>query len=121
MREKILVIDDDHDLARLTAIWVKSAGYEAVTAHDGETGLNAAKLHRPNLILLDIMMPNLDGFGVSRRLKDDPELACIPIIFLSAKVEETARREALTAGARYFLSKPYEGNELIAAIESILA
>ena len=64
------------------------------------------------------MMPGIDGFEVSRQLKDDPELAHVPVIFLSAKVQETARREAFAAGAKYFLSKPYQGANPVDAITS---
>jgi two-component system, OmpR family, phosphate regulon response regulator PhoB len=118
--EKVLVIDDDSDLALMTTLWVRSAGYQAVMARDGASGLAAAETYRPDIILLDIMMPGLDGFEVSRRLKEIPHLAPIPVIFLSAKVQEIARREALAAGGKYFLSKPYEGKDLMVAIQSAL-
>ncbi len=121
MPDKVLIIDDEAALAELTMIWVQAAGYEAVIAHGGVAGLAAAQIHRPDIVLLDIMMPDLDGFEVSRRLKQDPNLARVPVIFLSAKVQETARREATAAGAMYFLSKPYEGPDLISAIASALA
>ena len=117
MSEKVLVIDDDADLALLSTIWARAAGYDVIMARDGLSGLAAAKSHRPDIILLDIMMPGLDGFEVSRRLKADPDLAPIPVIFLSAKVQETARRQAAAAGGKYFLSKPYECADLIAAIK----
>jgi CheY-like chemotaxis protein len=120
MSEKILVIDDDKDLALVSTLWVRAAGYQALMANDGVSGLAAAESFRPDVILLDIMMPGLDGFQVSRLLKNNPALAHIPIIFLSAKVQEVARREALAAGGKYFLSKPYEGKDLIEAIASAL-
>ena len=91
MPEKVLVIDDDRDLAWLTTLWVRAAGFEAVMARDGTAGLATAHSYRPDIILLDIMMPGIDGFEVSRQLKEDPELAHVPVIFLSAKVQETAR------------------------------
>jgi CheY-like chemotaxis protein len=120
MSKKVLVIDDDGDLALITTLWVRAAGYQASMARDGAAGLVAAESYRPDIILLDIMMPGLDGFQVSRSLKNNPNLAHIPIIFLSAKVQEVARREAFAAGGKYFLSKPYEGKDLIAAIVSAL-
>jgi CheY-like chemotaxis protein len=120
MSKKVLVIDDDGDLALLTTLWVRAAGYGARMARDGAAGLAAAESYRPDIILLDIMMPGLDGFQVSRLLKNNPDLAHIPIIFLSAKVQEVARREAFAAGGKYFLSKPYEGKDLISAIVSAL-
>jgi CheY-like chemotaxis protein len=120
MPEKVLIIDDDGDLALLSTLWVRAAGYEALTAHDGVSGLAAAASYGPDVILLDIMMPGLDGFEVSRRLKTDPNLAHIPVVFLSAKVQEFARREAFAAGGKYFLSKPFEGHDLIIAVASAL-
>ncbi len=120
MPEKVLVIDDDYDLALLSTLWVRTAGYDAQMARDGVSGLAAAESYRPDIILLDIMMPGMDGYEVSRKLKKNPHLAPIPIIFLSAKVQEFARREAFAVGGKYFLSKPYEGHDLIIAVASAL-
>jgi len=120
MSEKVLVIDDDRDLAFMSTLWVRAAGYDAHMAHDGLSGLAAAESFRPDIILLDIMMPGLDGFEVSRLLKKNPTLAPIPVVFISAKVQEVARREAFAAGGKYFLSKPYEGHDLIFTIASAL-
>jgi CheY-like chemotaxis protein len=116
MPEKILVVDDDRDLAIITFLWVTAAGYEGITACDGVSALIAAETHRPAVILLDIMMPPPNGFEVSRQLKEIPHLAHIPVIFLSAKVQETARREAFSSGAKYFLHKPYDTADLLQAI-----
>jgi CheY-like chemotaxis protein len=120
MPETIIIIDDDRAIAQLTSIWVKSAGFSPIIANDGPTGLDAIADHRPALVLLDIRMPEMDGFEVNRRLKQDPDLAQIPVIFLSAHAQETARQEALAAGGRGFLAKPYEAKSLIAAIKNVL-
>jgi CheY-like chemotaxis protein len=120
MSETVLVIDDDCDLALMTTLWVRAAGYQCLMAHNGPSGIQTAQKHRPDIILLDIMMPGMDGFEVSRQLKENPELVHIPIIFVSAKVQENARREAFAAGGKFFLSKPYEGDNLIAAIAAAL-
>jgi CheY-like chemotaxis protein len=120
MSKKVLIIDDDRDVAKVASLWVESAGYGSQTAYDGDSGLAAAQEYRPDVVLLDIMMPGIDGFEVSRRLKSNSELAHIPVIFLSAKVQDTARREASSAGAKYFLPKPYEGADLIEAISTAL-
>ena len=121
MSEKVLIIDDDADIAFLSTLWVRAAGYDTQMAGDGLSGLAAAELYRPDVILLDIMMPGLSGFEVSRHLQEKPELACIPVIFLSAKVQEVARREAFAVGGKYFLSKPYEAADLIEAIASAIS
>jgi two-component system KDP operon response regulator KdpE len=120
MPKVILIIDDERAIAQLTSMWVKAAGYTPITAFSGESGLAAAALHRPQLILLDIRMPDLDGFEVNRRLQDTPELSSIPIVFLSAHAQEAARREALIGGAHAFLSKPYEFEDLTTAIRAAL-
>jgi CheY-like chemotaxis protein len=121
MSETVLVIDDDADLALMTTIWARAAGYQGLMARDGASGIAAAKKHRPDIILLDIMMPGMDGFEVRSQLKEDPDLAHIPVIFVSAKVQETARREAFAVGGKFFLSKPYEGEDLISAISAALS
>jgi CheY-like chemotaxis protein len=121
MSETVLVIDDDCDLALMTTLWVRAAGYQCLMAHNGPSGIQAVQQNKPDIILLDIMMPGMDGFEVSRQLKENPELAHIPIIFVSAKVQENARREALAAGGKFFLSKPYEGDDLIAVMIAALA
>jgi CheY-like chemotaxis protein len=120
MPEKVLVIDDDYDLANLTTTWIRSVGYDVQMANDGLSGLAIAESFLPDIILLDIMMPGIDGIEVSRRLKANPLLAHIPVIFLSAKVHEFARREAFAAGGKHFLSKPYESCDLILAVASAL-
>jgi DNA-binding response OmpR family regulator len=120
MPETILIIDDDRAIAQLTALWVKAAGFNTVIANDGRTGLVAIAQHRPDLVLLDIRMPEMDGFEVNRRIRQTPELAEIPVIFLSAHAQETTRQESLAGGGRRFLPKPYESRTLIAAIRAVL-
>jgi CheY-like chemotaxis protein len=120
MREIVLIIDDEVALANMAEFWVRSAGYRTVVAYNGNSGLAKVRECRPDVILMDIMMPDLNGFEVVRCLKEDPAFEHVPVIFLSAAVQETARREALAVGAIYFLSKPYEGPELLAAIAAAL-
>ncbi|MDB5324190.1 MAG: multi-sensor signal transduction histidine kinase [Phycisphaerales bacterium] len=121
MSETILIVDDERAIAQLTALWVTAAGYKPLVAHDGEAALAAAAAHKPQLILLDIRMPNMDGFEVNRRLKLIPELTEIPVIFLSAHAQESARQLAISVGAAAFLSKPYEARDLTTAITTVLA
>ena len=120
MHETILIVDDDRAIAQLASMWVGGAGYNPVTAFDGNSGLAAAAAHHPRLILLDIRMPDLDGFEVNRRLKKTPDLGEIPVIFLSANAQEAARRQAVAAGARFFLSKPWEPKDLLGAVRAAL-
>lgn len=120
MPENIVIIDDDRAIAQLTSLWVKAAGFNVIIANDGRSGLDAIAEHRPDLILLDIRMPEMDGFEVNRRLRQIPELALIPVIFLSAHAQEKTRQESLASGGRSFLAKPYEAKRLIAAIFAAL-
>jgi len=120
MPETIVIIDDDRAIAQLTALWIKAAGFNTVIANDGRSGLAAIAQHRPDLVLLDIRMPEMDGFEVNRQIRQSPELAEIPVIFLSAHAQETTRQESLASGGRRFLPKPYESKTLIAAIRAVL-
>jgi DNA-binding response OmpR family regulator len=120
MAETIIIIDDDRAIAQLTSIWVKAAGFSTIVSNDGSGGLDAIARHRPDLILLDIRMPEMDGFEVNRRLRRVPELARIPVIFLSAHAQEKTRQESVAAGGRCFLPKPYEAKVLVAAIRAVL-
>jgi|HubBroStandDraft_4_1064222.scaffolds.fasta_scaffold848740_2 CheY-like chemotaxis protein len=120
MPETIVIIDDDRAIAQLTSLWVKAAGFNTMIANDGQSGLDAIARHRPNMVLLDIRMPEMDGFEVNRQLRQTPELAEIPVIFLSAHAQEATRQESLAGGGRGFLAKPYEAKTLIATIRTIL-
>jgi CheY-like chemotaxis protein len=118
---KVLQIDDDLDVSAALRVRLRAAGYELVSAHDGRSGLTAAAEHRPDAILLDIRMPEMDGFEVCRRLKDTSELAGIPVLFLSGNAGDEDRRTAGQLGAAGFLSKPYEPHEVIEAIEEAIS
>jgi DNA-binding response OmpR family regulator len=120
MSETIVIIDDDRAIALLTSLWVKAAGFNTIIANDGRNGLHAIARHHPDLVLLDIRMPEMDGFEVNRRLRQTPELAEIPVIFLSAHAQESTRQESLGSGGRGFLAKPYEVKSLINAIRAVL-
>lgn len=119
MPKHILVVDDEVPLLRALLVRLRIAGYNVDLASCGTDGLTgAAKL--PDLILLDIRMPDIDGFEVNRRLKADPRTSEIPVIFLSANVQDSARQAAIAAGAHAFLTKPYDSKTLLAAVESAI-
>jgi DNA-binding response OmpR family regulator len=120
MSRSVLIIDDERDLSQALAIRLRAAGYEAATADDGITGIAAASSQRPDAIVLDMRMPDLDGFEVQARLKRDPQLSRVPVIFLSANVQDTARQTALAAGAAAYLTKPYDAREVLAVIASAI-
>ncbi len=120
MKKKILIVDDEPQINRMLNIRMKANGYDTLSAFDGEQALEQAKLHHPDLIILDVMMPKMDGFEVCRRLKLDTSLKDIPVIMLSVKVEEGARDWAAVSGADDYLSKPFEAEELLEKIKKLL-
>ena len=117
---KILIVEDDHDIAEMVEYNLTEAGYETVTAPDGRIGVESAAKDRPDLIILDIMLPVMDGFEVCRALKANRSTADIPIIILSAKSQETDKVLGLELGADDYVTKPFSPRELIARTRAIL-
>lgn len=113
----ILIIDDERDLVALLAKKLRTNDHEVYTAYDGATGVQLAQAEQPDLILLDIMMPELDGFSVCARIRD--EVVC-PILFLSARQAETDKIHALSVGGDDYITKPFGIRELEARIEANL-
>ena len=118
--EKILLIEDNEALRENTAEILSLANFEVVTAENGKIGIEMARLHQPNLIVCDIMMPVLDGFGVFQILHKTPALQHIPFIFLSAKSERGDLRKGMEMGADDYITKPFTDAELINAIHTRL-
>lgn len=116
--KKILVIDDAEFILESTSTLLSFEGYEVVTASDGVEGVAAAKEHKPDLILCDISMPNLDGYGVIEQVRSNKDTVSTPFIFLTAFTEKQNMRMGMEKGADDFLVKPYTRDELLAAIES---
>ena len=116
----ILVIDDEPALRVGLAALIKRQGYEVITACDGYDGLKKAKDARPALILSDVMMPPPNGFEVRRLMSQDPQLASIPFIFLTARTDSVDRVNGIRGGADDYITKPYVPDELLARIEAVL-
>ncbi len=116
MQGKILIIDDDPVIVEAMSARLGHGGHEVHSAADGLAGLAAVERLRPDVILLDIALPDIDGFEVHRRLKASPELADIPVIFVSANVRDWAKRVAFAMGAKFYLSKPYDFNRLLSVV-----
>lgn len=120
MDKKILLIEDNFEVRENIAEILSLANFEVVEAENGKVGVDQAKRHIPDLILCDIMMPELDGYGVLYLLSRDPQTASIPFIFLTAKAERSDLRKGMNLGADDYLTKPFEEIELLNAIESRL-
>ena len=120
-KRRILIVDDDREIVRGLAIRLRAAGYETLSAHDGEEGLAAAIAEHPDAIVLDIRMPRTDGLAVLAKLREREDTKAIPVVVISANVVENTRAKALELGARYFVVKPFQATTLISTIESVMA
>src|SRR4029079_16242577 len=117
MMKSVLVIDDNKDIRENTAEILELAGYKAFTADNGKKGVEAALKEKPDVIVCDIMMPELDGYGVLHLLRKNPDAQNIPFIFLTAKTERSDFRKGMEMGADDYVTKPFEDIELLNAIE----
>jgi two-component system phosphate regulon response regulator PhoB len=120
MKPRILVVDDEPDVVHLVEYNLKAADYEVVTAADGEQALKKARAAMPNLIILDLMLPELDGLEVCKLLRRDQSTAAIPIIILTAKSAEMDRVLGLELGADDYLTKPFSPRELVLRVKRLL-
>ncbi len=120
MSIRIVVCDDENDIRRLIVFSLKRRGYEVIEATAGDTGLDLIKQERPDLVVLDVMMPGLSGLEVAQALKQDSSTASIPIIMLSAKGQDVEIAAGLASGAWTYLIKPFEPKTLLAQVSSAL-
>ena len=120
MPETILVVDDDPDIARFVEVNLRSAGYDVAVAGDGEEALDKAAEIRPDLVLLDVMMPRIDGFEVAQRLRRSPQTANTSIIMLTAKALSADKVTGLQSGADDYIIKPFDPIELLARVKGTL-
>ena len=119
-KPKILVIDDEPDAIELVAFNLKNAGFDVVTATDGAEALRKARSTQPSLVVLDLMLPEIDGLEVCKLLRRDPLTAAIPILMLTAKASEVDRILGLELGAEDYVTKPFSPRELVLRIRKIL-
>jgi len=118
---KILIVDDESLVVDMVQMQLEANGYEVISANNGEEGLEKAKTENPDLIVLDIMMPGVDGLEVCRTLKNDAPYSKIPIIFLSAKAQADDFKAGKEVMADAYITKPFEAPVLIARIEELLS
>ncbi|MEO8794383.1 MAG: response regulator [Daejeonella sp.] len=117
MKDKILIIEDNNDIRESTAEILELAGFDVITATNGKDGVTMAQKQLPDIIICDIMMPDLDGYGVLYLLEKNPDTAVIPFIFLTAKAERSDMRKGMEMGADDYLTKPFDDIELLNAVE----
>ena len=119
-RSVVLVADDDRDILDLLAFRLGRAGYEVVSASDGEEALRLAVERKPDLAVLDVMMPKLDGYEVTRRMRADESTKRIPVILLTARVQEHDVARGFEVGADDYMKKPFSPAELRARVQAII-
>jgi two-component system phosphate regulon response regulator PhoB len=120
MAGRILVVDDEPDLLELVRLNLRQAGYEVVTAETGREALECLRRSRPELMVLDLMLPDLSGSEVCRRVRSDPETSGLPIIMLTAKADEVDRVVGLELGADDYVTKPFSPRELVLRVRAVL-
>lgn len=118
--ETVLVVDDDPVIQKLLQVNFEMEGFTVLTAGDGEAGLAKAQAERPDAIVLDVMMPKMDGLEVARRLKNDPATQSIPIVLLSAKAQQADVQAGAATGADDYLTKPFDPLELLQRVGELL-
>jgi two-component system alkaline phosphatase synthesis response regulator PhoP len=117
---RILVVDDDREVVRLIRAYLEQAGFEVLAAYDGDTAVHVIRRERPDLLLLDLMLPGKDGWEITRLVRNDAALAHIPIIMLTARVDDTDKIVGLELGADDYVTKPYNPREVVARVRARL-
>ncbi len=118
--QRILICDDEPDLASLVELNLKDAGFTVDVAHTGEGALQKARAQKPDLVLLDVMLPDVSGAEVCRRLKSDPATSLVPVMMLTARGEEPDRVKGFEAGADDYVTKPFSVRELVLRVKAVL-
>ena len=120
MAARILVVDDDPPIVRLLRVNLEMEGYEVAVASNGKEALEAVKAHPPDLVLLDVILPGMDGLEVVTRLRRDPATARLPVVLLSARAQDADIRHGKGAGADEYVTKPFDPRDLLATVEGVL-
>jgi DNA-binding response OmpR family regulator len=119
-KKKILVVDDEEELVSAMKIRLELAGYEVWSASDGQQALDTVRAKKPDLIILDLMLPKIDGFKVCRMLKFDEKYKSIPIMMLTARAQESDEKMGKDVGADAYIMKPFDHKQVLAKIEELL-
>jgi two-component system alkaline phosphatase synthesis response regulator PhoP len=120
LKQRILVVDDDKEVVRLMRAYLEQSGYEVLVAYNGENFLYTLRREQPDLVLLDLMLPDRDGWDITRTIRNDPALMYTPIIMLTARVNDTDKIVGLEMGADDYVTKPYNPREVVARVRARL-
>lgn len=118
--KNILVVDDDKDIVRLVRAYLEQSGYQVAVAHDGSTAMQAIRLETPDLVVLDLMLPDMDGWEITRTVRGDTKLANLPIIMLTARADDVDKIVGLEIGADDYIAKPFNPREVVARVRTVL-
>jgi DNA-binding response OmpR family regulator len=119
-KQQILVVDDDKSIVKVVRSYLEQAGYTVQTAYDGESALHALRSAKPDLVVLDLMLPDRDGWEITRLIRSDATLGAMPIIMLTARVEDTDKIVGLELGADDYITKPFNAREIVARVRALL-
>jgi DNA-binding response OmpR family regulator len=119
--KKILIAEDERDIRDLVSFTLQFAGYQVIAAADGQEAVELAIREKPDMILMDVRMPRLSGYEACKRIKAEPDLVDVPVVFLSAKGQDSEIRLGLEAGAQEYVVKPFAPAELVEKVKSLLA
>lgn len=119
-KQRILVVDDDRAIVRVVRSYLEQAGYEVLVAYEGETALHTLRSARPDLLVLDLMLPDRDGWEITRLIRADVTLGALPIIMLTARVEDADKIIGLELGADDYIAKPFNAREIVARVRALL-
>jgi len=119
-KRRILIVDDEHELVSMVKMRLEAAGYDTLEAYDGQDALAKARKENPDLIVLDLMLPKMDGYKVCRMLKFDEKYKKIPIIMFTARIQDSDKEMGVEVGADAYITKPFDSQLLLAKIEELL-
>jgi len=120
LKQRILVVDDDREIVRLVRSYLEQAGYQVLTAYNGEMALHTLRREKPDLLVLDLMLPDRDGWDITQLIRTDHSLDHTPIIMLTARVEDSDKVVGLEIGADDYVTKPFNPRELVARVRALL-
>lgn len=119
-KSSVLIVDDDYSITKVLRGYLEQAGFQVLVAHDGETALRLLRTERPDVLVLDLMLPDRDGWEITRVIRADATLAATPIIMLTARIEDTDKIIGLELGADDYITKPFNAREVVARVRALL-